>query len=155
MAYKKNRAILCTMYFLTPKTSTLPVLVTDRILTHMLILLSLFYLIPVPVGYEAICFSVIEINYFCSPCTRQLLEPGELESELCRICAAIASKPREVIALGKRFYRKQLELSLDAAYRAGAEVMVDNLSYQDAQEGIRAFKEKRKPVFTHTDRRLE
>ena len=59
MAYKKNRAILCTMYFLTPKTSTLPVLVTDRILTHMLILLSLFYLIPVPLGYEAICFYVI------------------------------------------------------------------------------------------------
>ena len=28
--------------------------------------------------------------------------------------------------------------------------MADNLQYRDAQEGIRAFIEKRKPHFTHT-----
>ena len=100
------------------------------------------------------------------------------------ICAAILSKPRGVVALGKRFYQQQvelllslrnsadvllyqLELPLAKAYPAGGDVMVENLWYKDAQEGIQvnlfadplffkllffqAFKEKRKPVFTHGD----
>ena len=60
----------------------------------------------------------------------------------------------------------QLELPLAKAYPAGGDVMVENLWYKDAQEGIQvkicaffslrffipqAFKEKRKPVFTHGD----
>ena len=60
----------------------------------------------------------------------------------------------------------QLELPLVKAYPAGGDVMVENLWYKDAQEGIQvkyfafpscwilfsqAFKEKRKPVFTHGD----
>ena len=68
------------------------------------------------------------------------------------ICAAILSKPRGVVALGKRFYQQQvlrntqlhnhadtsfqLELPLAKAYPAGGDVMVENLWYKDAQEGI-------------------
>jgi len=83
----------------------------------------------------------------------RLVAEDMVEEEVVNICAAISSKPRGVIALGKRFYQKQLELPLNEAYHAGGDVMVDNLWYKDAQEGIQAFKEKRKPVFTHgTDR---
>jgi hypothetical protein len=32
--------------------------------------------------------------------------------------------------------------------------MVNNLSFRDAQEGIRAFKEKRKPEWCHTDEKV-
>ncbi len=39
---------------------------------------------------------------------------------------------------------------LTQALDEGGKVMVENLSYQDAQEGIAAFKEKRKPVWKHT-----
>jgi 1,4-dihydroxy-2-naphthoyl-CoA synthase len=32
--------------------------------------------------------------------------------------------------------------------------MVDNLAYKDAQEGIKSFKEKRKPTWIHTDQKV-
>ena len=38
---------------------------------------------------------------------------------------------------------------LSQALDAGGKTMVDNLWYADAQEGIAAFKEKRKPTWTH------
>ena len=75
----------------------------------------------------------------------------DLENELKQICEAIGSKPKGVVSLGKRFYYRQLELGLTQALEEGGKVMVDNLSYKDAQEGIAAFKEKRKPVWIHTD----
>lgn len=40
---------------------------------------------------------------------------------------------------------------LSDALSAGGKVMVENLRYADAQEGLSAFKEKRKPKWTHTD----
>ena len=74
-----------------------------------------------------------------------------LDQELQAICGAIASKPKGVIALGKKFYYKQMEMGMASAFDEGGTVMVDNLKYADAQEGISAFKDKRKPVWTHTD----
>jgi len=82
----------------------------------------------------------------------KLVEEDDLvEVEIDKICAAISTKPRAVISLGKKFYQEQLEMSLKDAYTAGSQVMMHNLTYRDAQEGIQAFKEKRKPVFCHTD----
>ena len=78
----------------------------------------------------------------------------ELEEELNTIIEAIKSKPKGVIALGKKFYCRQLELGISEAFEEGGKVMVDNLSYKDAQEGIAAFKEKRKPIWVHTDEKL-
>lgn len=59
-----------------------------------------------------------------------------------------------MITLGKRFYYRQLELGITQALEEGGKVMVDNLAYKDAQEGIAAFKEKRKPVWIHTDEKV-
>ena len=84
----------------------------------------------------------------------KLVEEAELEAELEKVCQAIASKPRGVITLGKKFYQRQLELPLDSAYQEGGQVMADNLQYRDAQEGIKAFIEKRKPTFDHSQEKI-
>ena len=85
----------------------------------------------------------------------RLVEDTEaLDSEVATICQAIGSKPKGVIALGKRFYYKQMEMGISSAFEEGGQVMVDNLKYADAQEGIEAFKKKRKPVWTHSDNKV-
>ena len=85
----------------------------------------------------------------------RLVSTEDLESEVQKTCAAIASKPRGVIALGKKFYHHQMELPLKAAYKEGGLVMAENLQYKDCQEGIEAFKNKRKPMFSHSDEKVE
>lgn len=39
----------------------------------------------------------------------------------------------------------------DAAYATASRVMVENLALADGQEGIRAFAEKRRPVWSHAE----
>ena len=39
--------------------------------------------------------------------------------------------------------------------REGGAVMAENLRYRDCQEGIAAFKEKRVPVFCHTEDKVD
>ena len=78
-------------------------------------------------------------------------DQDELQQEIETICAAIVSKPRGVVSLGKKFYYQQMEMGLSEALEQGGKVMVDNLQLRDAQEGIAAFVEKRKPNWCHTD----
>jgi enoyl-CoA hydratase/carnithine racemase len=47
------------------------------------------------------------------------------------------------VKIGKEAFYRQLEMSLDDAYRYTAEVMVENMMARDAKEGISAFVEKR------------
>ena len=54
----------------------------------------------------------------------------------------------EVLALGKRAFYDHLGLSCADAYDAAEKVMVANALLDDAQEGIRAFLEKRSPVWS-------
>ena len=79
----------------------------------------------------------------------------ELDQEIQAICQAIIDKPRGVIALGKKFYYQQLEMGLTQALDQGGQVMVDNLQLHDAQEGIAAFVEKRRPHWCHSDQPFE
>ncbi|XP_021941486.1 enoyl-CoA hydratase domain-containing protein 3, mitochondrial isoform X2 [Zootermopsis nevadensis] len=72
-----------------------------------------------------------------------------LDEEVQKVVDAICHKSRSVMELGKKFLYEQLEMDIITAYRDGQEIMVNNLSMVDCQEGIRSFIEKRQPVWTH------
>ena len=50
-----------------------------------------------------------------------------------------------MLAAGKRFFYRQLEQTLAEAYGHASEVITRNMLGKDAQEGVGAFVEKRKP----------
>jgi enoyl-CoA hydratase/carnithine racemase len=61
------------------------------------------------------------------------------------IAATIAAKSPIAVKLGKRSVREQVGLSLADAYERTCRVMVENMLAADAEEGIGAFLEKRRP----------
>uniref|UniRef100_A0A1A8C8P8 Enoyl-CoA hydratase domain-containing protein 3, mitochondrial n=1 Tax=Nothobranchius kadleci TaxID=1051664 RepID=A0A1A8C8P8_NOTKA len=72
-----------------------------------------------------------------------------LEEETLAIAQRICRTSRPVVALGKATFQRQMAQGRDAAYATASKVMVDNLAMRDGQEGIRAFIEKRRPVWSH------
>lgn len=73
-----------------------------------------------------------------------------LEEETLAIARRICDSSRPVVALGKAAFQRQMAQSRDAAYATATAVMVDNLALHDGQEGIRAFLEKRRPLWTNS-----
>ena len=74
--------------------------------------------------------------------------PADLMTEANNFAEQIASKSPLTIAIGKEAFYNQLEMPLSEAYDYAAGVMVKNMLARDAEEGIGAFIEKRKPVWT-------
>lgn len=63
------------------------------------------------------------------------------------LAAQIASKSPYVLAIGKEAFYAQAEMPLDQAYAYASETMTRNMLARDAEEGIDAFIEKRRPVW--------
>ncbi len=59
----------------------------------------------------------------------------------------IGSKSSMTLAVGKKAFYQQREMSLSEAYDYASQVMVENMLARDAEEGIGAFIEKRSPVW--------
>jgi len=68
-----------------------------------------------------------------------------LHDTTLELARQIATASGATVALGKRAFYEQLPLSCAAAYEVAQPVMVSNTGMRDAQEGIRAFLEKRQP----------
>jgi enoyl-CoA hydratase/carnithine racemase len=64
------------------------------------------------------------------------------------LAAKVAAKSSATVAIGKRGFYRQVDLPLAEAYAQMAQAMVEKLMIHDAEEGIGAFIEKRKPVWT-------
>eukprot|EP01120_Amphizonella_sp_Union-15-10_P011551 TRINITY_DN4924_c0_g1_i1.p1 TRINITY_DN4924_c0_g1~~TRINITY_DN4924_c0_g1_i1.p1 ORF type:complete len:111 (-),score=25.87 TRINITY_DN4924_c0_g1_i1:29-361(-) len=69
----------------------------------------------------------------------------ELNESTISLARSILSASSEVIALGKKAFYTQIDMDIHRAYDYGESVMVDNLSLEDAQEGMSSFIEKRAP----------
>ncbi len=72
--------------------------------------------------------------------------PGEkLEEEALALAAKVAGKSPLTLKIGKEAFYRQVEYGLVEAYAYAAQVMTTNMLARDAEEGIDAFIEKRKP----------
>jgi enoyl-CoA hydratase/carnithine racemase len=69
----------------------------------------------------------------------------ELGSQTRTLAEKIAEASPLVVGVGKQAFYRQLDMSTEQAYAYTKEVMSFNASFADAQEGICAFLEKRKP----------
>src|SRR5205823_6452241 len=79
-------------------------------------------------------------------CTR-VVPAARLSDETLALARQIASYSRTTLALGKRTFYAQLGLERPAAYGIAQRAMVENALLPDGQEGMRAFLEKRSPVW--------
>ncbi len=78
----------------------------------------------------------------------RVVEPERVMEEAMAIGQQIANKSPLTVAIGKEAFYRQLEMTQADAYDYAADVMVRNMLTRDAEEGIGAFVEKRKPVWT-------
>ncbi len=68
-----------------------------------------------------------------------------LAEETRQLAGQIAQASATVVALGKRAFYQQVPLAYDEAYAVAQPIMAGNAGERDAQEGMRAFLEKRPP----------
>ncbi|NNJ75147.1 MAG: enoyl-CoA hydratase [Anderseniella sp.] len=80
------------------------------------------------------------VNHVCAD--------DDLATVTGQLAAKLVERSQAVLALGKKAFYEQLEMPLDQAYRHTSKVIVDNMMMKDAQEGIGAFLEKRKPEWS-------
>jgi enoyl-CoA hydratase/carnithine racemase len=78
----------------------------------------------------------------------QVVPPQELDRAVAELAGKIAGKSPLTVAIGKEAFYRQLELGIEDAYAYASEVMTRNMMARDAEEGIDAFLQKRKPRWT-------
>ena len=75
----------------------------------------------------------------------RVANPDELEAAVEALVAAIVIKPRIAVQMGKELVYRQREMGLEPAYQLAGQTMAVNMMDEAAQEGARAFAEKRPP----------
>src|SRR5215208_2450736 len=77
--------------------------------------------------------------------TGEFISAEDLEAKTRSLAEKIAESSPLVVGIGKQAFYRQLGLPTEQAYAYTKEVMSFNASFADAQEGMGAFLEKRKP----------
>ncbi len=68
-----------------------------------------------------------------------------LDATVEQLVCAVLAKPAEALAMGKQLFYQQRETGLASAYQLAGQTMACNMMLPVAQEGVRAFTEKRAP----------
>ena len=68
-----------------------------------------------------------------------------LSYEVNLIAKKITSKSSLTLKIGKKAFYEQSEMNVVDAYKFASEIMITNMMESDAEEGIKAFIQKRKP----------
>ncbi len=69
----------------------------------------------------------------------------QLDIAVRELAELLLSKPPAVLAAGKKFFYRQIEMDMEPAYKLASQVITNNMLGHDALEGVSAFVEKRKP----------
>ncbi len=77
----------------------------------------------------------------------RVVPAGEELQAAITLAKQIASKSSYTLKIGKQAFYQQAEMGLAAAYAYASEVMTENMMARDAEEGICAFIDKRKPTW--------
>jgi enoyl-CoA hydratase/carnithine racemase len=77
----------------------------------------------------------------------RVVPSAELAAATRALAEQIAAASPLVVGIGKQAFYRQIDLPLHEAYSYTSEVMVANAALEDAQEGMCAFLEKRRPVW--------
>ena len=75
----------------------------------------------------------------------RVVPADQVDAEIASLVASILDKPRAAIAMGKELVYRQREMGIEAAYQLAGQTMAVNMMDACAQEGFKAFTEKRKP----------
>lgn len=75
----------------------------------------------------------------------RIVSAGNERDAAVALAQSFAAKSSATLKIGKEAFYRQAEMSLPAAYKYASAVMVENMLYSDAQEGIGAFLDKRSP----------
>ena len=75
----------------------------------------------------------------------RVVAPDRVVNEAVELGRQMASKPKRTLKIGKEAFYRQLAMPLEEAYAYASEIMVENMLDAEAEEGIGAFIDKRKP----------
>ncbi|HEX2447054.1 MAG TPA: enoyl-CoA hydratase [Methyloceanibacter sp.] len=75
----------------------------------------------------------------------RVVAPDRVVNAAVELGRQIAMKPKRTLKIGKEAFYRQLDMPLEDAYAYASQVMVENMLDAEAEEGIGAFIDKRKP----------
>jgi enoyl-CoA hydratase/carnithine racemase len=78
----------------------------------------------------------------------RVVPDNEVLNKALEIAGQIAEKSPLTLSIGKKAFYRQIDMPLADAYEYTAQVMVENMLARDAEEGIGAFIDKRKPEWS-------